>query len=63
MPANKLKRLLNQIADGNTLSAQEMYDALDLLMSGVATPVQMGAFLMALRVRGETVQELSLIHI
>jgi anthranilate phosphoribosyltransferase len=59
MPANKLKRLLNQIADGNTLSAHEMHDALDLLMSGVATPVQMGAFLMALRVRGETVAEIT----
>lgn len=59
MPANKLKRLLNTIADGNTLSASETQDALDLLMSGVATPVQMGAFLMALRVRGETVPEIT----
>lgn len=59
MPANKLKRLLNTIADGTTLSASETQDALDLLMSGVATPVQMGAFLMALRVRGETVAEIT----
>lgn len=59
MPANKLKRLLNTIAEGNTLSAAETQDALDLLMSGVATPVQMGAFLMALRVRGETVPEIT----
>lgn len=59
MPANKLKRLLNKIADRGTLSAGEMEDALDLLMSGVATPVQMGAFLMALRVRGETVGEIT----
>lgn len=59
MPANKLKRLLNQVADGAPLSAQETQDALDLLMSGVATPVQMGAFLMALRVRGETVAEIT----
>ena len=59
MPANQLKRLLNRIADGETLSAGEMEAALDLLMSGVATPVQMGAFLMALRVRGETVSEIT----
>lgn len=59
MPANKLKRLLNHVADGATLSAPEMEEALDLLMSGVATPVQMGAFLMALRVRGETVPEIT----
>ena len=59
MPANQLKRLLNIIADGKTLSSDEMELALDLLMSGVATPVQMGAFLMALRVRGETVAEIT----
>ena len=40
MPANKLKRLLNRVADGATLSASEMEEALDLLMSGVATPVR-----------------------
>ena len=59
MPANQLKRLLNRIADGEPLSSDEMEIALDLLMSGVATPVQMGAFLMALRVRGETVAEIT----
>lgn len=59
MPAKKLKRLLNDVAEGGTLSAEAMSEALDLLMSGVATPVQMGAFLMGLRVRGETVPEIT----
>ena len=59
MPANQLKRLLNKIADGGTLSESETEAALDLLMSGVATPVQMGAFLTALRVRGETIAEIT----
>ncbi|MGL4395920.1 MAG: anthranilate phosphoribosyltransferase [Hyphomicrobium sp.] len=59
MPANQLKRLLNRIADGETLSADDMQSGLDLLMSGVATPVQLGAFLMGLRVRGETVHEIT----
>ncbi|MCB1484653.1 MAG: anthranilate phosphoribosyltransferase [Hyphomicrobiaceae bacterium] len=59
MPANQLKRLLNRIADGETLTASGMEEALDLLMSGVATPVQLGGFLMALRVRGETVPEIT----
>ena len=59
MPANQLKRLLNRIADGEALSSDETEAALDLLMSGVATPVQMGAFLMALRVRGEKVAEIT----
>ena len=59
MPARALKRLMTRVADGDSLSDAEMQDALDLLMSGVAPPVAMGAFLMALRVRGETVDEIT----
>lgn len=59
MPANALKRLMARAADGTRFSEQEIRDALDLLMSGVAPPVAMGAFLMALRVRGETVDEIT----
>ena len=50
MPARETKRYLNKIADGQDLSESEIQDVLDLLMSGVANPVQMGAFLMGLRV-------------
>jgi anthranilate phosphoribosyltransferase len=59
MPAKALKRLLSRVAGGETLSDSEMHAALDLLMSGVAPPVAMGAFLMALRVRGETAEEIT----
>jgi anthranilate phosphoribosyltransferase len=59
MPAKELKRLMNRVADGERLSDPEMQAALDLLMSGVAPPVAMGAFLMALRVRGETTDEIT----
>ena len=59
MPAKELKRLLNRVADGGLLTEIEMQAALDLLMSGVAPPVAMGAFLMALRVRGETIDEIT----
>jgi anthranilate phosphoribosyltransferase len=59
MPAKELKRLMGRIADGERLSETEMQSALDLLMSGVAPPVAMGAFLMALRVRGETIEEIT----
>jgi anthranilate phosphoribosyltransferase len=59
MPARELKRLLNTLADGVSLTAPQMEKALDLMMSGVANPVQMGAFLMALRVKGETVGEIT----
>lgn len=58
-PARELKSLMNRLADGARLSETEMQEALDLLMSGIAPPVTMGAFLMALRVRGETVEEIT----
>jgi anthranilate phosphoribosyltransferase len=59
MPAKALKRLMTRVADGESLSDADTQAALDLLMSGVAPPVAMGAFLMALRVRGETADEIT----
>lgn len=53
------KKLLGKVADGNSLSEAEAERAFDIMMSGDATPSQMGAFLMALRVRGETVEEIT----
>ncbi len=58
-PARDLKALMNRLAGGARLSEAEMQAALDLLMSGVAPPVALGAFLMALRVRGESVEEIT----
>jgi anthranilate phosphoribosyltransferase len=58
-PALELKRLMNRIADGESLGDEGIQAALDLLMSGIAPPVAMGAFLMGLRVRGETVDEIT----
>lgn len=58
-PARDMKSLMNRLADGQRLSEAEMQAALDLLMSGIAPPVALGAFLMALRVRGETVDEIT----
>ena len=54
----ELKTLLARVADGHALSESEANDAFGIIMSGNATPAQMGAFLMALRVRGETVDEI-----
>ena len=53
------KTLIGIVADGGTLSIEEARAAFDVMMSGDATPSQMGAFLMALRVRGETVAEIT----
>jgi len=53
------KSLLAHVAQGHSLSESEAEAAFDIIMSGNATPSQMGAFLMALRVRGETVDEIT----
>jgi anthranilate phosphoribosyltransferase len=57
-PGN-LKSLLAQVAAGRSLSEAEAEAAFDIIMSGNATPSQMGGFLMALRVRGESVAEIA----
>jgi anthranilate phosphoribosyltransferase len=54
-----LKSLLALVAQGRGLSESEAEAAFEIIMSGNATPSQMGAFLMALRVRGETVDEIT----
>lgn len=53
------KGLIGRVAERQELSVEDARTAFDIMMSGDATPSQMGAFLMALRVRGETVDELT----
>lgn len=55
----ELKPLIAKVANGESLSREESREAFDILMSGEATPSQIGGFLMALRVRGETVAEIT----
>ncbi|WEX07148.1 anthranilate phosphoribosyltransferase [Chelativorans sp. AA-79] len=54
-----LKAHIAKVASGSTLSFAEARQAFEIIMSGEATPSQIGGFLMALRVRGETVDEIS----
>jgi anthranilate phosphoribosyltransferase len=54
-----LRPLLAEVAAGRALSESEAEAAFDIIMSGNATPSQMGALLMALRVRGESVDEIT----
>ncbi|PKA39435.1 anthranilate phosphoribosyltransferase [Rhizobium sullae] len=53
-----LKPLLAKAASREPLTRDEAREAFEILMSGQATPSQIGGFLMALRVRGETVDEI-----
>jgi anthranilate phosphoribosyltransferase len=53
-----LKPFIAKAANGNALDREEARSAFEIIMSGSATPSQIGGFLMALRVRGETVDEI-----
>jgi len=53
------KALIAKVASGASLTREEAAGAFDRMMSGEATPSQMGGLLMALRVRGETVDEIT----
>jgi anthranilate phosphoribosyltransferase len=56
---DEFKGLIAKAATGAALSREEAARGFDTMMSGEATPSQMGALLMALRVRGETVDEIT----
>jgi anthranilate phosphoribosyltransferase len=56
---SELRTHIAKVASGKALSFEEARAAFEVIMSGEATPSQIGGFLMALRVRGETVEEIS----
>ena len=57
--SDDFKALIAKVATGAALTREEAARAFDRMMSGEATPSQMGGLLMALRVRGETVDEIT----
>jgi anthranilate phosphoribosyltransferase len=54
-----LKELLNQVVAGENLSRQEAQDSMQTIMSGQASEAQIGALLTALRIKGETSEEIT----
>ncbi len=56
---DEFKPLIAKVATGASLTRAEAKLAFDHMLSGEVTPSQMGGFLMALRVRGETVEEIT----
>ncbi len=54
-----LKPVIGRLASGEKLSEAEAEAAFGLIMEGEATPAQMAALLMAMRLRGETVAEIT----
>ena len=57
--AGDLKPVLARLAAGQTLSMAEAEAAFGVIMAGEATPAQIAGLLMAMRVRRETVAELT----
>jgi anthranilate phosphoribosyltransferase len=57
--SDDFKGIIAKAASGTALTRDEAAHAFDRMMSGEATPSQMGGLLMALRVRGETVDEIT----
>lgn len=59
MPKTLLKPFIAKVTDGNSLTCEEAMDAMDIIMNGNATDAQIAGFLTALRIKGETVDEIT----
>jgi anthranilate phosphoribosyltransferase len=59
MPTDALQSAVRRLAFGESLSASESAEAFGVIMSGEATAAQVAALLMALRVKGETPDEVA----
>ncbi len=54
-----IKAALQKLLDGHDLSRAEAREVMNTIMSGEATPAQIGGFLVALRAKGETAEEIA----
>ncbi len=54
-----IKEFISKVVRGEDLTEAEMEKAMDEIMTGTATPAQIGAFITALRLKGETVDEIT----
>jgi anthranilate phosphoribosyltransferase len=54
-----IKQAIFKVVDGQSLTFEEAGAAMDQIMSGQATPAQIGSLLTAMRIRGETVDEIA----
>lgn len=59
MSENVMQDILALLADGKNLPYDTAVRAFQVIMNGGATPAQMGAFLIALRIKGESVEEIA----
>jgi anthranilate phosphoribosyltransferase len=54
-----LKPYLAKLLDRQDLTLQEAEAAMEIIMTGQATPAQIGGYLVAMRMKGETIEEIA----
>ncbi len=54
-----MKNYIQKVIDGQNLTQIEMSKAFDMIMSGGATPAQIAGLIVALRIKGETIDEIA----
>ncbi|MGD8412418.1 MAG: hypothetical protein PVF25_19780, partial [Desulfobacterales bacterium] len=54
-----MNQAIAKLANGDDLGEKEMTRVMDMLLDGMAEPAQIGAFITALRMKGETVEEIA----
>lgn len=54
-----LVKFIKKLVEGEDLTFEEAKEAMDAVLDGGATPVQISAYLTALRMKGETIDEIS----
>ena len=58
-----IKQAIAQVVEGHDLRREQMYDVFLQLMSGETSDAQIGAFLVALRIKGESIGAVSYTHL
>lgn len=54
-----IREAIDQLVNGRDLSMEQAVQVMEEIMTGEATPSQLGAFLTALRIKGETIDEVA----
>lgn len=54
-----IRETIQKVVDGQDLTERETVDTMNEIMSGEATPAQVAAFITALRIKGETIEEIT----
>ena len=57
-----IKTAISKVMDGKSLTIEEAEEVMSQIMTGEATPAQIGGYLMALRIKGETVDEITAVQ-